>query len=374
MQPDELQMLLEGARRFVARHSGPDDATTSAAGDAALWAGITELGWPMLPFAESDGGMGADLAAVAALLEVLGEGPLRAPYLEQVVLAGGLVAAAPPSTLRSELVAGVMNGHLRLAAALYEPRHRHDLMRCRTAARPCDRGYLITGDKALVLGGTSADRLVVLARTVLPGDRGQGQHGLFVVDTRGPGVTTRPVALRDGTWASDVTLQEVLVEPDAVLCAPGAADATLARALNVTLTGASAAAVGSMSRLVTMSVAYTAGRKQFGRPIAAFQVIQHQLVDMQRALEASRGLVAQAVAAGVSGDATRFSATARAAKAAIGEHALYIGKAAIQVHGAMGISEDLPVGRYVRRLVAFNLLLGDPHFHRTGQWPGVVTA
>lgn len=357
--PNEDQLLLiDSARRFTQKHYADDRLGQMGETplNTALWAEMAEAGWLMLPFAEEDGGLQGEgqsgLGDCVSLFEVLGEGLVVEPVLASTILAGGLIAASPASQQRSDLIEAIVSGGAPVGVALHEPRARHDIWYCEARAQQTGDGWTLTGNKSFAAGAAAAETIIVLARIAgEPGSGGDGL-GLFLVPTDAGGVTVTPYRLRDDHWVADVTLDGVALGSDALLLGTGDAAAALAWVIDKARLLLAAEGTGIMRRVCLATQQYTMDRKQFGVPLASFQVLQHRMVDMSVAFDQARSLVYEAVTHDSAGDIAAMTRAARAAYRAVSEDGVEVAKQAIQLHGGMGMSEELPLGRALRRLLA----------------------
>ena len=355
---DDQLLLVDSARRFTQKHYADDKLGQmgEAPLNTALWSEMAEAGWLMLPFAEADGGLQPEgqsgLGDCVSLFEVLGEGLVVEPVLASTILAGGLIAASADSTLRSELIEGIVSGGAPIGVALHEPRARHDIWHCEASATASGDGWTLSGTKSLGHGAAAAEQIIVLAR--IDGEPGSGNEGLglFLVPADAAGVTVTPYRLRDDHWAADVALDTVAVGGDALLLGTGEAAKALAQVIDKARLMLAAEGTGVMRRLCLATQQYTSERKQFGVALASFQVLQHRMVDMSVAFDQARSLVYEAVTHDLAGDTDAMTRAARAAYRAVSEDGVEVGKQAVQLHGGMGMSEDLPLGRALRRLLA----------------------
>lgn len=355
---DDQQLLIDSARRFTQKHYADDrlGQMGEVPLNTALWTEMAEAGWLMLPFAEADGGLQPEgqsgLGDCVSLFEVLGEGLVIEPVLANTILAGGLIAASAESPRRSELIEAIVSGGAPVGVALHEPRARHDIWYCETRAARNGDGWSLSGAKSLAHGAAAAEQIIVLAR--IDGTPGSGGEGLalFLVPADGPGVTVTPYRLRDDHWVADVALDNADLGNDAVLLGSGEAAIALAQVIDKARLMLAAEGTGIMRRLCMATQQYTMDRKQFGVPLASFQVLQHRMVDMSIAFDQARSLVYEAVTHDLAGDSDAMTRAARAAYRAVSEDGVEVGKQAIQLHGGMGMSEELPLGRALRRLLA----------------------
>ena len=355
---DDQLLLVDSARRFTQKHYADDRLGQMGETplNTTLWAEMAEAGWLMLPFAEADGGLQGEgqsgLGDCVSLFEVLGEGLVVEPVLASTILAGGLIAASPESQQRSDLIEAIISGGAPVGVALHEPRARHDIWHCEARATKSGDGWTLSGHKSLAHGAAAAEQIIVLAR--IDGEPGSGGAGLglFLVPADTAGVTVTPYRLRDDHWAADVVLDNAALGADALLLGTGAAADALQKVIDKARLLLAAEGTGIMRRLCLATQAYTSERKQFGVALASFQVLQHRMVDMSVAFDQTRSLVYEAVTHDLAGDAEAMTRAARAAYRAVSEDGVEVGKQAVQLHGGMGMSEELPMGRALRRLLA----------------------
>jgi pimeloyl-CoA dehydrogenase small subunit len=328
-----------------------------------LWQQYAELGLLAVPFAEQHGGLGQGLTETMLIAEAFGRALAIEPYLATVVLAGGALRHAGNEALLSELVPAIAEGRLTLALAHQERQARYDLADIATTARADGKGgYTLEGEKCVVLHGDSADKLVVAAR--VSGARAErGGIGLFLVAGDANGVTRRGYATQDGMRAADVTLSAVRVGPEAVLAGPDRGLAVLERVVDEAIAALSAEAVGAMAALTDLTVEFLKTRKQFGVPIASFQVLQHKSVDMFVALEQARSMAAYATMMAGEPEPRERRKAVSAAKVQIGRSARFVGETAIQLHGGIGMTMEYKAGHYFKRLTMVDMAYGDADHH-----------
>jgi alkylation response protein AidB-like acyl-CoA dehydrogenase len=348
LQPShEQEILRKNAERFLSeeyRHSdgSSGDDSDDSVRRTKIWNQFASLGWLGLPFPVEFGGSGGDCVDLAVLMEAFGSHLVTEPYLPTVVLGGGLIASIASPVQRQDLLNGLIEGQILLAFA-YEDRSTT------TTARRSSQGYIIEGGKKVVLGAHSADVLLVSARLA------DGGLGVFVVPKRTNGLAVRAYDTVAGADAGDVDLSGVAVQASALLGgnenAGAIIDATILRAI----AALSADALGALAKIVASSVEYAKTRAQFGQPIGKFQAIQHRLVDMKIKEEEARASALFATLSLDSSPETRARAVF-GAKAKIGRSARYIYQNAIQVHGAIGTTNELSLGRYAKRLIAYEIL------------------
>jgi pimeloyl-CoA dehydrogenase small subunit len=364
---EEQQLLKDSAERFIERdypfNTRRRLVETEEGFDRAIWCQFADLGWLGLAMPEDHGGLDGTLADTAILMEAIGRGLVVEPYLSTVLLGGGLLRYGGSAEQQAALIPPVIAGETLLSFAFAERQSRYNLANVETTARKAGGGYVLDGAKGVVMHGASADKLIVTART--SGDsRDEAGISLFLVDGNANGVDRRGYPTVDGLHGAEVTLDDVTVSGDALIGAAGAAYPLIEWVIDEASVATCAEAVGVMAVLVDASVEYLKTREQFGAPIGSFQVLQHRAVDMFNELELSRALVHRAAAAiASSDDATNRARAASAAKVQIGQAGRMIGQQAIQLHGGMGMTDELFVSHYFKRLTMIGTLFGDADYH-----------
>jgi len=327
----------------------------------AVWAQLAEMGVLGLPFSEEYGGFGGGAAETLIVMQAMGSGLLVEPYLATVVLGGGLVhALGDPAQKR--MLSRVAEGKLLLAFAHGEPRSRYVLAQVETRAARDGKGWKLSGRKAVVLHGAQADRLIVSART---GGAANDETGisLFIVDRGAAGMSVRDCRTIDGLRAAEVELNDVRVGAEALLGAEGGAFPAIDRVSDAGAAALCAEAVGVMETLNAQTLEYLKTRQQFGQPIGRFQVLQHRAVDMFIHCELSRSIALLAAMKSASSDAGERRRAVSAAKAFIGRAGRFIGQTAIQLHGGMGVTDEVAASHYAKRLTMIDFWLGDSEHH-----------
>jgi pimeloyl-CoA dehydrogenase small subunit len=359
---DSLERLLNDAYGDLARRQGYMKEPNGYSDK--LWRQYAELGLLAVPFAEEHGGLGQGLTETMIIAEAFGRALAIEPYLATVVMSGGALRHAGNAALLNELVPAISEGKTTLALAHQERQARYDIADVATTARADGKGgYTLEGDKAVVLAGDSADKLIVTARAS-GGRQERGGIGLFLVDANASGVTRRGYATQDGMRAADVTLSAVRVAPEGVVAGPERGLEVLERVVDETIAALSAEAVGAMAALHELTVDYLKTRKQFGVPIGSFQVLQHKAVDMFTALEQARSMAYYATMMAGESDARERRKAIAAAKVQIGRSARFVGETAIQLHGGIGMTMEYKAGHYFKRLTMIDMAFGDADHHQ----------
>ncbi|HUT47870.1 MAG TPA: acyl-CoA dehydrogenase family protein [Alphaproteobacteria bacterium] len=364
---DEQSMLRESAQRFVENEYSFEARRALVASDEgfsrAHWKQFAELGWLAMPLPEAHGGLGGGAVETAVLMEVFGRGLVVEPFFATIVLGAGLVADAGSAAQQAEILPAVAEGGMLLAFAHGEPTSRFDLNAVATTAEKKGSGYTLTGHKAVAWHAGAADKLIVSARSD-GGERDEAGITLYLVDPKAKGVTIRGYATNDGQRAGEVILDGVEASAGDVLGEPGGAYPAIAAAVDRAMIALGAEACGAMAALVEQTQEYLKTRQQFGVPLSKFQVLQHRLVEMFNEQAMSRAVVYRAAASiGSAGAATRARAAA-AAKAQIGKSGKFVGQQAVQLHGGMGMTDELPVGHYFKRLSMIDVAFGNAEYHR----------
>ncbi|MDB5703868.1 MAG: pimeloyl-CoA dehydrogenase small subunit [Sphingomonas bacterium] len=349
LERDEDELALgEGIERMV---SGCAEASCTTEDRAAmLWRTMIADGWVGLALPEHRGGVGGSLDLLCTMMEQCGRHALVTPFFSSIMLGARLLAETDAAGKWNDLLGETAAGDRLLAFAHEELATAYGEARATIAQRAGD-GWRITGHKIAVLGAGAASHLLVSASA-------EGGAALFLLDRNDPGLTLRPYPTLRGEDAADIAIDATV--PDEALLALDAGEA-IDRLTDAALVALCSEAVGAMRWLIDATADYAAIRKQFGRPLAEFQVIQHRLAEMAVQLEDARAATQLAIV--TAGDPDRCGRAASTAKLVTGSAAAFVGEQAIQLHGAMGVTEELPVGRYVRLLTAFDYLLGDSDAH-----------
>lgn len=362
----EEQILLRNTvQRFVQDRYGFAARKSILASDSGWsrenWMAFAELGLLAAPFAGEYGGFGGGAIETMIIMEEFGKGLVVEPYLQTVVLCGGILSLAGSDAQKAELLPRIASGEMILAMAYAEPQGRFNLADIVTTAANTASGHVINGHKAVVAAAPWADKLLVTARTS-GAQRDRDGVSVFLVDKNAPGVSTRDYPTVDGQRASEITFDNVTVTSNALIGQAGAALPFIEEAVDRAIAAVCAEAVGCMRMLNTATVEYCKTRKQFGQPISSFQVLQHRMVDMFIECEQSISMTYMVNMKLDEGEAGRIRA-ASAAKAQIGKSGRFVGQQAIQLHGGMGMTDELNVGHYFKRLTMIDALFGNVDFH-----------
>jgi len=363
---EDQQLLKDSVERFVRENYGferrQEIAKSEDGFDRRLWAEFAALGWLGMPLPEAHGGLGGTPVDTMILMEAFGRGLVLEPFLPSIVLGGTALAEGGSDALKAELLPKLADGSLQLALATAEAQSRYDPCDVATTARHDGGDYVLDGEKIVVFNGGAADRLIVVARTA-GGPRDENGLTLFLVERDRPGVSVRAYPTVDGGRAADIRLEGVSVPKEAILGPVDGGAALLSRVIDHGLAALVAEALGAMEAVQAMTVAYAKTRKQFGGPIGGFQVIQHRLVDMYQAAEQTRSMAYMASLRLGEADAVARARALAAAKAFAGRAGHLVGQEAVQIHGGVGMTEELACGHYFKRLTMIDHTFGDTDYH-----------
>jgi alkylation response protein AidB-like acyl-CoA dehydrogenase len=366
IQLTEEQELLRGSlQRLLRDHYGFGARRKIVATDEGWsrkhWSAFAELGLCAAPFQESSGGLGGGPLATMIVMREFGRNLVVEPFLETVVLAGGLIEDVGSQAQREVFLPQIMAGESIWALAWAEGRSRYDFNNVATTARRQGEVYVLNGTKATVIGAPWADKLIVSARTSgEPRDR--SGVSLFVVDRQSANLHLQSFKTIDGRRAAEIMLMNVQVPASQLLGTEGEGVAALEACRDRAIAALCAEAVGAMSELNSVTLEYAKTRKQFGVSLGTFQVLQHRMVDMFIALEEAISLTQHLNLSLATGE-PHGSKLASGAKSKVGYAARFIAEQAIQLHGGMGMSDELNVGHYFKRIASINVQFGDPTYH-----------
>ncbi|WMT73774.1 acyl-CoA dehydrogenase [Bradyrhizobium sp. Ash2021] len=362
---DEQRLLRESADRFVSETYDADHRRRQASDplgfSAAIWKQFADLGWLALPIPENYGGLGGGAIETGILMEAFGRGLVSEPYLSTVVIGAALISESGSEAQKQALLPKIADGSLYLAFAHSERAARFDLAKVATAASKTSDGWCLDGHKTAVLDGNAAGQIIVSARVA--GDNGTpGKLCLFLMPAGTPGLASHDFPRLGGGRACNLDLSDVRLPADALLGDGSDALPAIEAVVDRAMAALGAEAVGIMQTLLDTTLEYTKMRKQFGRPLSANQVIRHRLADMAMQCDEARSMALRA-ALMVDAEPTARSRAASGAKAKIGKCARFVAEQSVQLHGAMGVTEELDIGSYFKRLLAFDTLFGGSAHH-----------
>ncbi len=356
MLRDSLRRYLDDAYGFEKRQA----MLRSASGrDPAIWKALaTELGVLGAALPEDAGGLGGGPVDTMVLMEEFGRALANEPFVPAIVIGAQALAATGGDTA-SALLPDVLSGKAIIAPGFYEPRGRHNPAAVETVAKAVDGGWQLSGHKAVVDAGPCASHYLVTARTAGSTFDREG-ISLFLIESGASGIVRRDYLTVDGYLAAELVFESVKLGKNALLGAEGAALDLVEKLIDHATVAVCAEATGAMQRLHEQTLDYARQRKQFGRPISDFQVIQHRLVDMLMEVEQARSMTLMATLRLDEPDRARWVSEA---KAKINRAGRALGQAAIQTHGGIGITEELAAGHYFKRISMIESRYGDLDWH-----------
>jgi len=362
---EEQTLLRNSVQRYLADNYKYEDWRKFTRGDAGRdpkhWAQFAELGLFAAALPEEHGGLGGGALETMVVMEEFGRTLVVEPYVPTVVIGGGALKYGGNDAQKAEWLPKIASGETMMAFAFAEPSGRYNLADLSTTAKKQGGNYVLSGQKAVVIGAPWADQLIVTARTG-GGRRDEKGVSVFLVDKKTRGVSLRDYPTMDGSRASEITFENVEVPADRLI---GEADGGLALIERVTdeaIAATCAEATGAMKVLVDATVEYSKTRKQFGVPIGKFQVLQHRMVDMFVNYEQAISMTLM-VTLKLDESAAERKRAASAAKVQIGNSGRFVGQGAVQVHGGMGMTDELNVGHYFKRLTMIDTLYGSVDHH-----------
>ena len=361
---DEQDMLRDSIAKWAAGQYDFEkrrEALKSDDGWKKNWATFAELGLLAAPLPEEFGGLGGGALDVNVVMEELGKALVVEPYVPTVVIAANALKYAGSAAQEEEHLTAIAGGERVFAFAQAEPKSRWSLNDVATTAKKDGAGYTLSGHKAVVLGAPQADYLLVTARTA-GAQRDAKGVSLFLAPKNAKGVSTRDYPTMDGTRASEVYLENVSLGAEALLGEAGAALPLIERIVDEANAAYCSEAVGCLRMMHQLTHEYAKTRKQFGRAIGEFQVIQHRLVDMFMSVEESVSMALLATLKLDASDEERAKAVS-AAKVSIGKHGRFVGQNAVQTHGGMGVTDEMRVGHYFKRVTMLDSTFGNVDYH-----------
>jgi alkylation response protein AidB-like acyl-CoA dehydrogenase len=363
---NEVQMMLADSIEKFVSNDYTFEARQKSAGHAIgystdVWQTFAELGWTAVPFSEEDGGFDGGPIDMMVVMERLGRGLIVEPYLANVVLAGGVLKRAASAAQKSNWLTPMISGELQATLAFVEPQARYDIANIATTATKDGDAWTLNGKKAYVLNGGNAELLLIPARTSGNQNDNSGIT-LFAVPAGTAGLSIRDYETVDGQRAAEVSLQDVQISAENVIGDIDAGFEVLQAAVSDGILAVCAEAIGIMTVLTEKTIEYTKSRVQFGVPISSFQALQHRMVEMYTACEQSRSLLIWA-AMTVADNSDESAKAIHALKYQIGKAGTLVGEEAVQIHGGMGVTWELDVAHYFKRLTAITIMFGNADWH-----------
>jgi alkylation response protein AidB-like acyl-CoA dehydrogenase len=361
---EEQQMLKESMNRWFQDNYSFEQRRVISDSESGFsrqhWQTFAELGWLSIPFSEKHGGYGGNIIDTAGMMEEFGKALVLEPIVSTLVLFGGLLEVSSNEKLSASVIPQLIDGSALGALATLEPQARYDLSNIATTAKADGNDYVLNGIKSLILGGAHADHFIVSART--SGEQtDESGISLFMVDRDAVGLSVDTYSLMDSHHAADIELLDVRVSKDNLVSEIDQGFSLMDQVLQHLYVALSAEALGIMQKLNATTVEYTKTRKQFGVAISSFQVLQHRMVDTFMAYEQTKSLLYGTLCELTDGIGSEndAKATVQALRTIVAKYGKLVGDEAIQIHGGMGMTDELDVGHYVKRLMMINLLFGN---------------
>jgi alkylation response protein AidB-like acyl-CoA dehydrogenase len=360
-------MLQESVQKFVYKNYDFDTRSQIIASEKGFsqenWDLFAELGWLTVPFNDADGGFGGSAVDLAVMMEEFGKAMLVEPFIATAVLSGGVISRQGSAEQKAELLPKIMEGKLQLACAYAEQGSRFNLVNIKTSAIIESDTVVLNGIKTAVLNGSNAEILLVAARESGEATNIEGVS-VFMVDASSAGVSIQSFANVDGKKSSEISFKDVSVPISQRLGASGSALQALQDSVDRATLAVSAEAIGAMESLLHKTVEYSKTRKQFGTAIGTFQALQHRMADMFIECQLARSIVIMAAMKLDSGeDALEKTKSVSAAKSRIGRAIQKVGQDAIQIHGGIGMTEELDVGHLFKSVTAAEIMFGNTDYH-----------
>jgi len=325
------------------------------------WKKFAELGWLGISVSEESGGFGGSAIESMLIMEAFGKGLVVEPFLETMIMSGGILDNHGSDQQKSSILEPAIAGEMQLALAYAEPQSRFNLSDVVTEAKEKDENFILNGYKSVVMNGPSADKIIVSARTSGSQMEEEG-ISLFIVDAGSEGLNRTNYKTVDGKRASDITIENLSVSNENIIGQINSGFAILDSAIDTAILAISAEAVGAMEVLYKTTVEYTKTREQFGTAIGKFQVLQHRMVDMFMEYEQCKSLLYMATMKHEEGSVDAKKAIS-GLKYQVGKAGKFIGQQAVQLHGGMGVTDELNVGHYFKRLTTVGTIFGNTDYH-----------
>jgi hypothetical protein len=363
---DEQRQLKDSVDRFLTEQYPFEKfraVNASAAGwDQATWQGLAELGVLGINVPATQGGLGFGPLETLTMMGLCGRNLLLEPVLSSAVIATALLASHPGDAAVAELLGRMAGGEQIAVLAHFEPDSRFETQWTASRAQRQGDHYVLDGRKAVVMHAPAADVLLVSARTAGEAQDAAGVS-LFRVPRGAAGVTLDAYPTLDGQRAADVYLKGVRVPDSCRVGAEGGALAGIEAAIDIGLAALCAESVGIMQAMVDATVQYVQLRQQFGQPIGKFQALQHRIADMLIHLEQARSMSYLAALRCTDSHVAERRRALSAAKTVVGQACRFVGQQAVQLHGGMGMTDELAVSHWFKRLTAADLMFGDSDTH-----------
>ena len=362
---EEQSAIRDVISRFIENEYDFEKRMSIAEGDSAFDSDVynffVEQGFTAIPFSEEDGGLNGGPVETMLIMKEIGRGLVLEPYLENVILAGGVLKRLATDEQKSKWLTNIINGELQSTLAFTEPQSRFNLNDIATVAKVNGDKVIINGKKSFVLNGKEANIIIVPVRTSGSQTEAEG-ISLFVVESDTSGILKNNYKTVDGHSASEITFKNVEVSKDNLLGEIGKGYQALESTVDDAILAVCAEATGIMKSLHDKTVEYSKNRVQFGVPIGGFQALQHRMVDTLMACEETESILLWALTTSQD-DSSSLKKAISGLKYQIGTAGKHVGQEAVQLHGGMGISWELDIAHFFKRLSSIEILFGNADFH-----------
>jgi alkylation response protein AidB-like acyl-CoA dehydrogenase len=362
---EEQAMLVDSVAKFIDNDYDFETRQKIAAGNSGfsteLWKTYAELGWTAVPFSEEDGGLGGGPVELMLMMQQFGRGLVVEPFLANIVLTGGVLRRQATAAQKTSWLEPIIAGDLQAAMAFAEPQARFNPADVLTRATKDGDAFVLNGRKTLVLNGGAAGLLIVPARTS-GNQTDPAGITLFAIDGESGGLGRKPYKMVDGHQAADLEFKDLRVDATNVIGTVDEGFDTLQSVLDEATLAVSAEAVGIIRTMHDKTVEYVKNRVQFGVPIGTFQAIQHRLVETLVACEQTYSLLLWSSMLNAAGDQDARKSIS-ALKYQVGTAAVHVSREAVQLHGGMGVTWELDIAHYFKRIASIDLLFGNADYH-----------
>ena len=352
---DEQNMLREQIQKFCESeydfYKREEIVKSSKDFDPNVWNLFAEQGWLSMPFSEQSGGLGFGPIELSILFEEFGKALVIEPYLSTVVLSGTLLDKSTFSE-KNDLIEKICTGSIHISLAYAEVDNGYDYLNPNTTL---DSKFVLNGTKTLVLNGSNAEKIIVTCSN-------DDSLNIVVLDANTPGVSINSFSTVDGQSCSEISFENVKLDKSNIIATGNDAENLLKETINLATLCICAEAVGCMESCYHKTLEYTKGREQFGQPISGFQVLQHRMVDMFIESELAKSLLIKAMLE-VNNRSDEMYKHVSALKSYVGKSGKLSAKEAVQLHGGMGVSEEMMIGHYLKKMISIDALFGNADYH-----------
>ena len=352
---DEQNMLREQIQKFCESeydfYKREEIVKSSNDFDEKVWNLFAEQGWLSMPFSEQSGGLGFGPIELSILFEEFGKALVIEPYLSTVVLSGTLLDKSTFSE-KNDLIEKICTGSIHISLAYAEVDNGYDYL---NPSSTLDSKFVLNGTKTLVLNGSNAEKIIVTCTN-------DDTLNIVVLDANTPGVSINSFSTVDGQSCSEISFENVKLDKSNIIATGNDAENLLKETINLATLCICAEAVGCMESCYHKTLEYTKGREQFGQPISGFQVLQHRMVDMFIESELAKSLLIKAMLE-VNNRSDEMYKHVSALKSYVGKSGKLSAKEAVQLHGGMGVSEEMMIGHYLKKMISIDALFGNADYH-----------